>query len=244
MEKAEIDEILKLHKMWLAGEGGSRANLFGANLAGANLFGVNLAGANLAGADLSRANLAGANLSEAFLSEAFLYRANLSGANLSRADLSGANLSRADLFGAYLSGADLSGADLSRANLAGANLSEAFLSRANLSGANLSIANLSNIQDWTVLQILVSNWGNLPKYLSIEMMRWDSILGPPDLMEKFREWKKGGNCPYAMESFSRSLYFQERRNWYVSGPPKMSLWELLIKLLNTKKVKHDFDKRE
>jgi hypothetical protein len=85
--KDELQEILRLHKLWLNDEGGEMANLSGANL--------------------SRADLSGANLSRANLS-----RANLSGANLSGADLSGADLSRADLSGANLSGADLSGAYL------------------------------------------------------------------------------------------------------------------------------------
>ena len=70
----ELNEILKLHKMWLNyEEEGRRADLRGANLSGANL----------SEANLSRADLRGANLS----------RANLFGADLSGADLRGANLS-------------------------------------------------------------------------------------------------------------------------------------------------------
>ena len=84
-----LPHILAKHRKWRMGEGGSRANLNGADLSGA---------------DLSRADLSGADLS---------------GANLSRADLSGADLSGADLSGADLSGADLSRADLSRADLSG-----------------------------------------------------------------------------------------------------------------------------
>lgn len=53
-----LEEILKLHKMWLNGEdGGIRANLSGANLRG-----VDLEGANLRGVDLEDADLEGANL--------------------------------------------------------------------------------------------------------------------------------------------------------------------------------------
>ena len=209
MEQVEIQEILDSHQLWLKGDGGERADLYGANLCRANLSGADLYGANLSGA-------------------------NLSGANLCRANLSGADLSETDLCRADLSGADLSGANLSGANLC----------RANLSGANLRRADITDIKGWTVLQILVSNWGEIPKYLTIEMMKWDSILGPPDLMEKFKKWKKDEICPYSGEPFGRSLYFLQRRAWYVSGPPKMGLWELLIKLLNTKKIKHNFDKRD
>jgi hypothetical protein len=86
MDKNQLQEVLRLHSLWLAGDpAGTRANLSGADLSGANLSGANLSGANLSGANLSGANLSGANLS----------RANLSGANLLRANLSWVNLSGA-----------------------------------------------------------------------------------------------------------------------------------------------------
>ena len=106
----DLKKILDEHLLWLNGEGGSRANL-----RGANLFGANLSDADLRGADLSCANLRGADLSGA----------NLRGADLSGANLSCANLSNANLRGANLRGADLSGANLSCANLSNANLSGA-----------------------------------------------------------------------------------------------------------------------
>jgi uncharacterized protein YjbI with pentapeptide repeats len=121
MTKEEIENVLKKHADWLAGnDGGMRADLSGAVLSDANLSRADLSGANLSGAYLSDANLSRADLSRAYLSRADLSDANLSRANLSRADLSGANLS-----GAYLSDANLSGANLSGANLSGANLSGA-----------------------------------------------------------------------------------------------------------------------
>jgi hypothetical protein len=146
---AKLPAILDAHTKWRRGQnGGSRANLYGANLSRADLYGADLSRANLYGADLYGADLYGADLSGADLSRANLYGADLSRANLSRANLYGADLSRANLYGADLSranlyGADLSGANLSRANLSRANLSRANLSRANLSRANLSRANLS-----------------------------------------------------------------------------------------------------
>jgi len=156
----DLKKILDEHLLWLNGEGGSRADLSGANLSGAdlsfaNLRGADLSFANLRDADLSFANLrdadlSGADLSFANLSNANLFGANLRGANLSDADLSGAdlscaNLSNANLFGANLRGADLSGADLSFANLRGADLSGANLFGANLSNANLSCASMDQM---------------------------------------------------------------------------------------------------
>jgi len=67
MTKVELDKILEDHRLWLEGNGDSRANLSRANLSGAdleeaNLYRADLVGANLEGADLSEANLVGADL--------------------------------------------------------------------------------------------------------------------------------------------------------------------------------------
>ena len=98
----DLKKILDEHLLWLNGEGGSCANLFGANLRGANLSDAdlrcaNLFGANLRGANLSNADLRCANLSDADLRCANLRDADLRGANLSDADLRNADLCRADL---------------------------------------------------------------------------------------------------------------------------------------------------
>jgi hypothetical protein len=153
MTHAELQEALRLHRLWLEHDPeGVRANLSGASLCGASLYGANLreanlreanlSGADLCGANLRRANLSEVNLSEVNLRGANLSGANLSGANLSGANLSGANLREADLNGANLSGADLYGASLYGASLYGADLYGADLREANLSGANLSEADL------------------------------------------------------------------------------------------------------
>jgi hypothetical protein len=96
----ELKTILAEHRLWVNGEGGQRANLYGANLVRANLVRANLYGANLDGANLYGANLYGANLYGANLVRANLVRANLDGANLDGANLDGANLYGANLYGA------------------------------------------------------------------------------------------------------------------------------------------------
>ncbi len=138
MTPTELAAIIDDHRLWLAGEGGKRANLYGADLRGAILYGAdlryaNLYGADLYGADLRYANLYGADLRYANLYGADLRYANLYGANLVGADLSGADLRYANLRRADLYGADLRGADLRYANLSYANLSYADLYGANLS---------------------------------------------------------------------------------------------------------------
>lgn len=68
MEKKKLDEILRLHKMWLNGEEeGKRANLQGADLRGVDLWGADLQGANLRGANLRDADLQDADLQDANL---------------------------------------------------------------------------------------------------------------------------------------------------------------------------------
>ncbi len=83
MKKDELQEVLRLHKMWLNDEdGGKRADLQWADLRGADLQWADLRGADLRGADLQRADLRGADLQRADLQWA-----DLRGADLQRADL-------------------------------------------------------------------------------------------------------------------------------------------------------------
>lgn len=63
----DLKKILDEHLLWLNGEGGSRADLRGANLSDADLRNADLFGANLRDANLSDADLRGANLSDANL---------------------------------------------------------------------------------------------------------------------------------------------------------------------------------
>ena len=63
----DLKKILDEHLLWLNGEGGSRANLFGANLRCADLRCADLRCANLRCADLCRADLRNADLCDADL---------------------------------------------------------------------------------------------------------------------------------------------------------------------------------
>ena len=138
----DLKKILDEHLLWLNGEGGSCANLFGANLRGANLSDADLRCANLSDADLRCANLRNADLRGANLSDADLRCANLSNADLFGANLRGANLSDANLRNADLRNADLRNADLRNADLCRADLSNADLRCADLRNADLCRADL------------------------------------------------------------------------------------------------------
>lgn len=129
MTKEELQEVLRLHGMWLRGEeGGKRADLDSADLRGADLSGV-----DLSRADLSRADLRGVDLSRANL-----WWANLSHADLRLTDLRDADMRRAALGGANMSMADLDNADLRDADMSGTNLSKAEMRYADLRGAYLA----------------------------------------------------------------------------------------------------------
>ena len=138
----DLKKILDEHLLWLNGEGGSRADLRGANLSNADLRDANLSNADLRDADLRGANLRCANLRDA----------NLRGANLSNADLRDADLRDAYLRDANLRDADLRDADLHGANLRCANLSNADLRCANLSNADLSEASIDQMM-WNIYTV-------------------------------------------------------------------------------------------
>lgn len=106
MGKAELENILRLHKDWLV----DTSKGIRAELPEIDLVGHDLTAANLREALLMKVNLSGANLSAANLQEAILMKANLSGANLYGADLRRSNLLGADLSKAYLPNANLTGA--------------------------------------------------------------------------------------------------------------------------------------
>ena len=63
MTQTELDEVLRLHKLWINHKaGGKRANLRYADLTDADLTGADLRSADLTGADLTDADLTGADL--------------------------------------------------------------------------------------------------------------------------------------------------------------------------------------
>ena len=214
IKKEKLKELLELHRKWLVGEeGGKQLSLPEANLEEANLVEANLEEANLEGANLEEANLV---------------EANLEGANLWGANLLGANLERAILRGANLIGANLEEADLIEANLEGANLE-----RANLWGADLWGANLEGAKDANLYEC---NWGELSDKLTLEGMRKDAASYPDP--KAFARWAKGGKCPYGNLLLPRRFFFEEKKELWRKGKPKLSDWEFLRRILEEKKVKY------
>ena len=143
MKQDELNEILRLHEAWLAGEdGGERAELSGADLHHARLQDADLQGAVLQHAILRNSDLQGADLQHAILGDsdlqgAILQHAILHDVDFRRADLRGADLQHSDLWGADLQNAILGDSDLQGADLRGADLRHSDLQRADLQHSDL-----------------------------------------------------------------------------------------------------------
>jgi uncharacterized protein YjbI with pentapeptide repeats len=97
----ELDEILRLHKLWLESKGkaGKLANLTAEHLRGANWRGANLKGLDLRGASFKLADFIGVDLTQedsqlsTIYSTCYLERRTLYGIDLRRVNLTGANIS-------------------------------------------------------------------------------------------------------------------------------------------------------
>jgi len=193
---------------------------------------------NLEGADLNRANLKETNLSKAYLMWADLSEVNLRGAYLSEANLMWADLSEVNLRGAYLSEANLMWADLSEVNLSEANLREAYLRganlrRANLNGADLWKTNLNEVDlreaNYSISIMNQIDWDELSDELTLELMRHDAEICGSKAMTN---WVKGGKCPFSTGNIQRLFYFNEKKELWKPGKPRlhnMELWKALCK---------------
>ena len=140
----------------------------------------------------------------------------INGIKYIRKDLCGADLYGADLCCAILRGANLRGADLY-----GANLRDADLCDADLRGAKYSILNLLTISFY-----------QLSNELTLELMRHDAEFIGNKTMD---EWANGGDCPY--KNMERDFSFQEKKELWKKGKPKLrgiELWRALCKEKNIK----------
>lgn len=204
-----MQEILRLHGMYLAKEEGGRLmrsygltlgglDLRGVVLREANLFGTHLCYADLSGADLRgidvrRSNARFANLSGANLDGALMMRVELRESNLKGASLRGANLQSAELIKANLSGADLRDADLRDADLRGCDLEGVDLRGARLKGANLSEANVKDVKWPSPEEVILASWSYISAELTLELMRYEAAHHPnPDALV---QWFSGGSSP-------------------------------------------------
>ena len=167
------------------------------------------------------------------LSEANLRGINLSGTELSGANLILADLRRADLYRANLRETDLYGANLSEANLIWVNLRRANLSEANLNGADLWKTNLNEVDlreaNYSISIMNQIDWDELSDELTLELMRHDAEICGSKAMTN---WVKGGKCPFSTGNIQRLFYFNEKKELWKPGKPRlhnMELWKALCK---------------
>jgi hypothetical protein len=118
-----------------------------------------------------------------------------------------------------------------RADLSSADLRSADLLYADLLYANLSSANLRSAQ-YSILNVMRSNWGTLSDSLCLEMMRWDAISCGDEAMQV---WVESGDCPFI--NSEREFYFSENKKLWVSGKPQMNHKELFVALCKEKNIK-------
>ena len=116
-------------------------------------------------------------------------------------------------------------ADLSYADLRSANLRSADLCSADLRSADLPAPTM----------LLLAAWYSVSAELTLKLMRYDAANHPePD---KFDEWAKGGNCPYADVKWQRCANFQENIELWKPGKTIKSALELVMMLFAEKEIK-------
>jgi len=114
-------------------------------------------------------------------------------------------------------------ADLMVADLRGANLRGADLGGADLGGAKFQISNLLHSV----------RWRDLTDKLTLELMRRDAIICG---VEKIEAWVSGEDCPFSV-NIERDFYFQEKKQLWKKGKPKLNDMELWLALCECNKIK-------
>lgn len=142
---AEVQEIIRLHGLWLAGETGTgrQAVFTGKSLQGLDLRFVNLAFADMRDTDMRGAILLhacfdGADMRGACLDGCYALRASFHETHLEHASLVDATLKETDFRAARLVETDFTRARCDAASFAGANMTGADLDRTDLREVDLS----------------------------------------------------------------------------------------------------------
>lgn len=156
VNKDELDNSLKLHKLWLDSDGKDgkkvvlkRCDLRKIDFRGKDLRKIDLRQSNMAFAKLDGANLAGAAIGDVNLFKASMENCNLSGANAPNSDFSGVSASgarfqAANLRAANFSKSQLEDSDFNSATLNQVDFRNSVLDRANFRKAKLESARLNN----------------------------------------------------------------------------------------------------
>jgi hypothetical protein len=166
---AELQKLLKLHKLWLdsGGSSGFPLSMEHCDLSGAVLYQVDLRRAAFSSADLSRAVIKDSNLSGATFLDV----------NLSNAEMAGSNFSSS-----FFRRVDLESADLVGTNLSEAILDEVELKDADLWLSDLALARYEPVSNPAVRGIAAARNLDLITYIS----------NPDALVQLRKTFKDGG----------------------------------------------------
>ena len=186
---AELQEVWRLHKLWLEGElGGSRADLRNADLRNADMRYADMryaemSGAEMSGADMQNAILTSANMRSADMRHSDMRNANMRSADMRHSDMRSADMRNADMRNADMRSADMRSADMRCADMRSADMSGALMNRAMLNGANMRSAVLTTGESWE-------------KYLSVVVPALCQAGGQP-LVAVADAWNchEWSNCP-------------------------------------------------
>ena len=100
---------------------------------------------------------------------------------------------------------------------------KANLGGADLGGAKFQISNLLHSV----------RWRDLTDKLTLELMRRDAIICG---VEKIEAWVSGEDCPFSV-NIERDFYFQEKKQLWKKGKPKLNDMELWLALCECNKIK-------
>lgn len=146
-------DYANFHGLDFAGQNGTSASFFFADVSSANFTGTllgntNFGGANMTGATFANAYLSGAVLTNSNASQLISAAGLRAAVNVTSVNLNGNNMAGYDLHGVNFTGAAFNGTTLSSADLSGATLNFASMRNASLGGANLSGVILNTSTDF------------------------------------------------------------------------------------------------
>lgn len=172
-----------------------------------------------------------------------------SGNSMSTDDLSNVDLDGMDFHNRYLADANFRGSILSHTNFRNSIVAHACFRYANLTSADFQSASVRYTDFYlTTLDkvdfrgahlpaptvILLAEWMDISDQLTADLMVWDSLNHPNP--KAFRNWAKGGSCPYNNVHVERAARFSEKRSLWGKGK-RRTPYELMMALFKEKKIK-------
>jgi hypothetical protein len=86
-----------------------------------------------------------------------------------------------------------------------------------------------------LLEILQLKISDISDELTLELMRWDSLLCG---VRKMDDWaKKGEKCPFSDTNKQRMFNFSEKKSLWKKGKPELNIVELWKKIAKELKIK-------